>query len=232
MTMRPAGGVVSEPTTMKWSPATAVGLVIALVATPLFIAAFHRLAGESSSNSQVLLKELGIWLLLGLLLWIVRRGERLPLTSLGLKTDRPMRSLLRGLVLAVLALCITVGLYLILQKAGIQLGEDHGSFHPSLWVVTLVLLRAGVVEETFYRGYAIERLQGLTGSKSLASLLPLALFAAAHYKQGVGGIIAVFVLGGVFTLFYMKFRDLLANITGHFLADFVLNVIMPLVGGE
>jgi hypothetical protein len=33
----------------------------------------------------------------------------------------------------------------------------------------------------------------------------------------------------VFTAFYMKYRDLVANIVGHFLADFVLNVILPLV---
>jgi hypothetical protein len=63
------------------------------------------------------------------------------------------------------------------------------------------------------RGYAIERLQSLAGNKMLAALLPLTVFAVAHYRQGPGGIIAAFVLGGVFTVFYMKFRDLLANIT-------------------
>jgi membrane protease YdiL (CAAX protease family) len=53
----------------------------------------------------------------------------------------------------------------------------------------------------------------------------------SHYRQGVGGIVAVFVLGGILTAFYIKFRDLLANITEHFLGDFVLNVALPLVGG-
>jgi membrane protease YdiL (CAAX protease family) len=129
-------------------------------------------------------------------------------------------------------LAVTIGLYVGLQRVGIHLGEDHGSsFHPSLWVVTLLMLRAGVAEEIFYRGYAIERLQSLSGSRMLTVLLPLILFAAAHYRQGVGGIVAAFVLGGIFTAFYMKFRDLLANITAHFLADFVLNVILPLVSG-
>jgi membrane protease YdiL (CAAX protease family) len=28
-----------------------------------------------------------------------------------------------------------------------------------LWLITVIVLRAGVVEELFYRGYAIERLQ-------------------------------------------------------------------------
>jgi CAAX protease family protein len=219
-------------TTLKHPIATAVGLAIALLATPLYLRIFRLFAGESRSNWHVLGRELGIWLCVAVLLWIVRQREGLPLTSIGLRADRPIRSLVRGALLALLVLAVTVSLYLILQRVSIRLGEDHGSsFHPSMWVVTLVMLRAGVTEEIFYRGYAIERLQSLSGSKMLAGLLTLTLFAAAHYRQGLGGIIAAFVLGGVFTAFYMKFRDLLANITAHFLGDFVPNVILPLVSG-
>jgi uncharacterized protein len=222
--------VLDEPKSVRRSAATVVGLAIALLATPIYLRIFQLFAGENRSNSQVLVRELGVWLFVAVLLWIVRQREKLPLTSIGLRMDRPMRSLLRGILLALLALAITVGLYLVLQRAGIHLGEDRAnSFHPSLWVVTLAMLRAGVAEEIFYRGYAIERLQGLFGSKLLAALLPLILFAAAHYRQGLGGILATFVLGGVFTAFYMKYRDLIANIIGHFLEDFVLNVIVPLV---
>jgi membrane protease YdiL (CAAX protease family) len=207
-------------------------LAIALLATPVFMTTFRLFVGESRSNWEVLGRELGIWLCVAVLLWIVRQREALPLTSIGLRADRKIRSLLRGLLLALVVLAVTVGLYLILQRVGIRLGEERvSSFHPSMWLVTLVMLRVGISEEIFYRGYAIERLQSLAGSKMLAALLPLALFAVAHYRQGPGGIIAAFVLGGVFTVFYMKFRDLLANITAHFLTDFVLNVILPLVSG-
>ncbi len=207
-------------------------MAFALLATPIFMATFRLFSGESRSNLQVLGRELGIWLCVAVLLWIVRRREELPLASIGLRTDRPMRSLLRGFLLGLLILAVTVGLYLVLKRLAIPLGEDHAnSFHPSLWVVTLAMLRVGVAEEIFYRGYAIERLQVLVGNKMVAGLLPLTLFAAAHYRQGLGGIIAAFVLGGVITAFYMKFRDLLANITAHFFGDFVLNVMLPLVSG-
>jgi uncharacterized protein len=223
---------LQTPTSLRRPLATYAGLAIALLAAPVYTITFRLLAGESRSNWQVLGKELGIWLCLAVLLWIVTQREGLPLRSIGLNTDRPLRSLLRGCLLALMTLAATVGLYFTLQRFGIRLGEDHaGSFHPSLWVVTLVMLRAGVVEEIFYRGYAIERLQTLAGSKWVAALLPLVLFAAAHYRQGLGGIIAALALGGIFTVFYMKLRDLLANITGHFLGDFVLNVVLPLVSG-
>ena len=212
---------------------TLVGLAIALFALPVFMATYRAIAGENHSNRQVLARELAIFLLVGLLLWIIKRWEHLPLTSIGLHVNTLRTSLLRGLWLAVIVLAVTVGLYLLLRAIGVHLGEDRGNvFHPSLWVVTVSMLRAGVAEEIFYRGFAMERLQSLTGSKLLATLVPLMIFAVSHYRQGLGGIVAAFVLGGIFTAFYMKYRDLLANITAHFLGDFVLNVALPLVSGS
>lgn len=214
------------------SPATFAGLAIALLAGPVFIAGYRALTGENHSNLQVVVRELGIFCLVALLLWLVKKRERLPLTSIGLHLDRLGRSLLRGLLLAIVVLAVTVGLYLLLQQFGIHLGDSGAEgFHPSLWVVALIMLRAGIAEEIFYRGYAIERLLSLTGSRWLAALVPLVVFAAAHYRQGLGGVIATFVLGGIFTIFYLRFRDLVANITAHFLGDFVLNVVLPLVSG-
>jgi len=193
---------------------------------------YRMISGENHSDWQVVVREIGVFFIVGVLLWIVQQKEALPLSSIGWHTDALLRSFLRGLGLAAIILAVTVGLYFILQRAGVHLGEDHvNAFHPTLLVTTLIMLRAGVAEEIFYRGYAIERLQSLTGSKWAAGLVPLVLFAATHYRQGLGGIIAAFVLGGIFTAFYVKFRDLLANITAHFLADFILNVILPLVTG-
>jgi uncharacterized protein len=211
---------------------TFAGLAIALFGLPVFTATYRAITGENHSNWQVLGREFAIFLLVGLLLWIVKRWELLPLASIGLRFNKLRTSLLRGLWLALILLAVTVGLYLLMHAIGVHLGEDRGSaFHPSLWVVTVGMLRAGVAEEIFYRGYAMERLQSLTGSKLLAVLVPLIIFALSHYRQGVGAVVAVFVLGGILTAFYMKFRDLPANITAHFLGDFVLNVVLPLVGG-
>ena len=211
---------------------TLVGLFIALFSLPIFTAVYRAIAGENHSNWQVLGKELAIFVLVGVLLWLVKDWEHLPMSSIGFGTARPRSSILRGLWLGLILLAVTVGLYLAMRAAGVHLGEDRaGAFRPSLWIVTVSMLRAGIAEEIFYRGYAIERLQSLTGSKVVAGLLPLTVFAASHYRQGLGGVLAVFVLGGVLTAFYMRFRDLLANITAHFVADFVLNVGLPLVSG-
>lgn len=211
---------------------TFVGLAIALFALPIFMAAYRAMTGENHSNMQILGREAAIFLLVGFLLWIVKRWERRPLSSIGLQVNRLRTSLFRGVCLAVVVLAVTVALYLLLRTIGVRLGEDHvTTFHASLLVVTVSMLRAGIAEEIFYRGFAIERLHSLAGSKLFAGLVSLTIFAVSHYRQGVGGIVAAFVLGGILTAAYIKFRDLLANITAHFLGDFVLNVILPLVSG-
>jgi CAAX protease family protein len=216
--------------TLKHPTASFFGLAIALLGAPAFIGIFRLLTGESRSNSQVVGRELGLFFLAALLLWIVKTQEQLPFTSIGAHVDRLGRSLGRGFALGVVLLVVTVGLYLLLPKVGLHIGDGgRSAFQPSPWIVALVVLRAGVVEELFYRGFAIERLENLTGSTWMASLVPLVVFAAAHYRQGLGSMLAAAVLGGILTIFYLKFRDLVANMTAHFFVDFVLNVGLPLV---
>src|SRR5215210_5712755 len=94
-------------------------------------------------------------------------------------------------------------------------------------VTILTVMRAGIAEEVLYRGFAIERLQALTGSKWIAAGISLALFAGFHFRQGLAGVTIAFVLGAVLTAFYLWKRDLIANIFGHFLTDFIPNVLLP-----
>jgi membrane protease YdiL (CAAX protease family) len=172
---------------LKHPIATLVGLAIALLGIPVFIASYRMISGENHSDWQVVVREIGIFLIVGVLLWIVQRKEVLPLSSIGWHTDALLRSFLRGLGLAAIVLAVTVGLYLLLQRAGVHLGEDHGNaFHPTLLVTTLIMLRAGVSEEIFYRGYAIERLQSLTGSKWLAGLVPPSVIRSFPLPTGPG----------------------------------------------
>lgn len=211
---------------------TVPGLILALLGLPAFVLAFRSLAGEIDSNVEMISREVMIFMMVGLLLLVVRYGEELPLSSIGLHVDRLGRSLAWGSGFAIVMLAVTVGLYLGLQAAGIQLGEGSGrQFKPSLWTLALVMLRAGVVEEICFRGYAIERLKALSGSTWLAALLPLLFFTLSHYRQGMGGMIAAAVLGALFTVFYLSRRDLVANIIAHFLVDLVLNVGIPAVSG-
>jgi membrane protease YdiL (CAAX protease family) len=72
----------------------------------------------------------------------------------------------------------------------------------------------------------------MTGSKWIAAWVTLVLFAAFHFRQGWPGVWIAFIIGAVFTAFYLWKRNLIANMFGHFLVDFVPNVVLPLIVGE
>jgi uncharacterized protein len=219
----------SPPANRSW---TYVGLLIALFAIPAANLVF-KLAGYTKADSgAVVVREVAVLALVGLLLWIVRSGERLPLSSIGLKRQPIGPAILWSLaVLVAFFAAVFVCLLLILPALGLTYGQGGGPA-VSMAVTLLVVIRAGVAEEIFYRGYAIERLEALTGSTAIAAIVPLILFAGFHFSQGIAGIIISFCVGAVATAIYLWKRNLVILITAHFLTDFIPNVVLPLIVGE
>jgi membrane protease YdiL (CAAX protease family) len=223
------GKSLSEQPSAKGSW-TAIGLAIALLGIPLVTISFRSAVGEIATIGQMALREFTIFALLGLLLVIVRRGERLPWSSIGMQRGRAGQSLLWGLLAFILLGVGTVAALGLLSITGLPYGGSH-AFVPPLWLTAIVVIRAGVVEEVFYRGYAIERMKLLTGSRAAAALLPLVAFALFHYRGGIGGVLIALILGAILTGFYLWRRDLKANIVAHFLIDFLPNVLLPMLAG-
>jgi membrane protease YdiL (CAAX protease family) len=171
----------------------------------------------------MVLRELGMWLVAATILFIVVRCEKLPLRSIGLGTARWWKSILWGCLIVVASFPVAM---LLLKLTGYTGGEAGDAFSRlPVWVLTLIVTRAGVVEELCYRGYAIERLSALGLPRWLAATIPLLIFGFAHWTGGWGNIIIALGLGGVLVLFYLWRRDLVANMTGHFLVDFIPNVL-------
>jgi membrane protease YdiL (CAAX protease family) len=201
------------------------GLCLSLFSMLVIRQVFRTVSPEPGA-ALALAREACMFASAGALVWIVRRGEGLPLRSVGIGTSPLWKSLAWGVVIAVAC---------ALPAAGITMltGYGHGSASQAfarlpLWVVFLVVVRAGVVEELFYRGYAIERLQTLGFGRIPSWLIPLTIFAAAHWTGGAANVLIALVLGAILTAFYQWHRDLVANMFGHFLVDFVANVLPAL----
>jgi membrane protease YdiL (CAAX protease family) len=209
---------------------TFCGLAIALLGIPAIVTGQRLLSLHPAANSAVLVRELAILALTGMLLWLVRTRERLPLSSIGIGSAHLGRSLAWGLGLAFVCFAAVVACLVAYSALGVHYGEGASAAH-SLPVTLLVVIRAGISEEILYRGYAIERLQSLTGSRWLAAAISLAAFAGFHVRQGVAGIVLAAVLGAIITGFYLWKRNLVAAIFAHFLVDFIPNVLLPAVGG-
>ena len=207
---------------------TISGLAVALLGIPATVQLFRLLP---SGDAAMLAREFTLLALGALLLVIVLKGERRPLSSVGLSFRRPGRSLVWGVLLACACFAALVACLGVFSLVGLSYGEGAG-VSPSLGVVAVTVFRAGVVEELFYRGFAIERLTELGCSRWIAATFTSLAFAGFHYRQGVAGMVLALVLGALLTGFYLWKRDLLAAMTGHFLVDFVPNVLLPLMAGE
>ena len=177
---------------MNDSLARAAPPVTAATWAGLFIALFGILIARWAvslfypglSFTATLWKESLIWLCVIALFFIIRRGEGLPLRSISLGTARVRSSILWGGIL--LVLCGLIGSVVagLTHFRGGETGEALAKF--PLWLVVLIVLRAGVVEELFYRGYAIERLQLLGLNRYWAGLIPLLIFGFGHMTKRLG----------------------------------------------
>ncbi len=213
----------SVPT--KVSRATWAGLAISLFAMLAIRQVIAFFVPETTFGSA-LLKESLISVSALALIVIIRRGEHLPMRTIGLGTARWWKSILWGFIVAIVSAVAVGGLAYL---TGYGHGPGSAAFEKlPLWLITAIVFRAGVVEELFYRGYAIERLQMIGLGRFWSIAIPLVIFSLGHWSGGAANILIAFAAGLVLTGFYLWRRDLAANMIGHGLIDFVANVLPKL----
>src|SRR5262245_45419963 len=178
-----------QPVPTKVSRATWAGLAISLFAMVVIRQTFAFFVPELTAASAVL-KEALIWLNAVALIVIIRRGEHLPMRSIGLGTARWWKSILWGLVIAIVS-AVAVGALAYLTGYGHGPGSAAFEKLP-LWLITAIVFRAGVVEELFYRGYAIERLQIIGLGRFWSVAIPLVIFSLGHWSGGAANILIAF----------------------------------------
>ncbi len=214
--------MTNQPSVERISRATWAGLFLSLFAMVVIRHAFVLLAPEITFVSAIL-KEALIWASAAALLVIIRRGEHLSFRSIGLGTCRWWKSIAWGLLIAIVSAAVVGSLAYL---TGYGHGPRSAAFEKlPLWLITLIVFRAGVVEELFYRGYAIERLRMIGLGRVWSVIIPLAIFSLGHWSGGAANILIAFAAGIILTGFYLWRRDLVANMIGHGLVDFVANVL-------
>src|SRR6476646_1220998 len=213
------------PALPKVSRATWVGLAISLFAMVAIRQVIAFFVPETTFASA-LLKESLIWVSALALIVIIRRGEHLPMRSIGLGTARWWKSILWGFIIAIVS-AVVIGALAYITGYGHGPGSAEFEQIP-LWLITAIVFRAGVVEELFYRGYALERLQMIGLRRTWSVAIPMVIFSLGHWSGGAANILIAFAAGLILTGFYLWRRDLAANMIGHGLVDFVANVLPKL----
>jgi membrane protease YdiL (CAAX protease family) len=165
-----------------------------------------------------------LWWCVGaaLLAWVLF-VEHLPLASIGIRKTTG-GTVVRGLGAAALMLASVMLSYaVIFPLIGASLNERAVASitHTPIWLQSATMIRAGVVEEILFRGYAIERLRSLSGSTWLAAVASGALFIAAHVASWELAQLIVVGFGTlILTLLYVWKRDLVSNMIAHGTTDF------------
>jgi membrane protease YdiL (CAAX protease family) len=184
----------------------------------LVFAADHLLGETRSLGVEVVLQ----WLFCALgaaVVFVVTRLERLPVDSIGLR--RPdWLTVVSGVLLALATLYLLPPLTAPLVEAAGREGLDAGLARLAAWPAwfrVFVGATSGLVEETLYRGYAVERLAWITGRRWLGATIAAIAFALAHVPAwGLGFALAADLpFGIVMTLFYLWRRDLAASAIAH-----------------
>jgi uncharacterized protein len=221
--------VTTLPSRPNLSIATSAGLFVALVIPFLSFAAGRVGFGVEQSDVRIAFSLAVHWLNFAALIAVVVFWEREPLASIGL---RPMRwwTIPAGVLAGVASVFLTG---VLVSTLGLSSDTQFATYLQSLPFITRLLLvvTAGVFEETLYRGYAIERLTMLWGSKWAAGAAALIFFTLAHIPAvGIAHLLPVCIVSVFVTLLYLWRRDLILNMMAHATIDAVGLLLGPLAG--
>ncbi|HTU81895.1 MAG TPA: type II CAAX endopeptidase family protein [Candidatus Acidoferrales bacterium] len=164
------------------------------------------------------------WAMTAVVLLYVAFVERRPLSSIGLRKPS-WKSLAWGLPAAAVSVGGAVAFYtVIFPRFGVSFGNAAAGLSAvqstPAWFQLLLITRAAVFEEIFYRGFAIERLSEITKSRGLAAVVSLAAFTYAHLGYwGWAALVVVAFQGAVLTGVYVLRRDLATTMIAHFASD-------------
>lgn len=86
-----------------------------------------------------------------------------------------------------------------------------------VWAVLALVV--AFAEEAAFRGYALTRLEVVTGSRAVAVIAVSLGFSAGHLYQGVGGVLVIFVYGLMFAALFYRTGSIWPGIVAHFLQD-------------
>jgi membrane protease YdiL (CAAX protease family) len=162
------------------------------------------------------------WVVVIIALGYVALVERRRFSSIGFRRPKVL-----DIVLAVIVgILMVAGIVIIYQfvfpllHLKMNVGQMKALMETPFWYRVLLVTRAAVAEELLFRGYSIERLSELTGSRAIAAVVTCAAFTYAHLGGWGAAQLIVAGYGGVLlTVLYVWRQNLWANMLAHWIAD-------------
>ena len=138
-----------------------------------------------------------------------------------------------GIVTAIAAFVVIIGLSAVLQIVGVN-AEEAGNIKDlelyfSLPSILLLSAFQPIAEEIFFRGFLLEKLGSLFGN-NISILITSMLFGLAHLSQGnIIPAMMTGLIGVLLAYIVLKTKNLYAGITAHILFN-VTSVTLYIIG--
>ena len=197
---------------------TVVGLLLAL---GFFSLPFGTWINASANLVHMISYELIIWGFVAVILLYVARVEQRPLSSIGFRVPKIKDGIIAVAAGILILVCLALVYYVVFPALHWNENQQMSSLSSiPYWLNFLIVVRAAVAEEILFRGYAMERLEELSGSRTAAGVVSCTVFTFDHI--GFWGWHHVFIAGlagAVLTLLYIWRRNLWVNMIAHFIVD-------------
>ncbi|MGI5865852.1 MAG: CPBP family intramembrane glutamic endopeptidase [Myxococcales bacterium] len=210
-------------------------LVFLFLIVPSMVFSFFDATGTGVgfvlTAMATILRDLSLVSLIAFVLW--RNGE--PVRRIGWTRGNGVREVIVGLLAFVVVLYGAALLQMLLRRVGLESPEELpggliASGAGQLALASILVIVVAFAEETIFRGYLILRLFEVTHSRLAALSLSAAIFAVGHGYEGTAGVATVGAMGFAFGLVYLWRGSLIAPIVMHFLQNFTVLVLLPVLG--
>ena len=198
---------------------TVLGLLLTLGAGLLPLGTWGRSIGILGPLASA---EMFWWVAVAVVILYVLAVERRPLSSVGFRRIGIVSGI-AAVFAGILLVAGIVAIYAIifpLLHLKMNTREMGRLLATPFWYRVALVTRAAVAEELLFRGYPIERITELTGSRWLAAGVSWAVFTYAHLSSWGWAQLVVAGYGGVvLTFLYLWRRNLGANMIAHWIGD-------------
>ena len=197
-------------------------IAIALIGPPAFVGVTGQVFGAAPPLGTQVWLQAAYGVLAVAFVWMAMRQQQLTLSSMGLR-----RPTIGTVALAAALFVVTLFLLPLVTEPLVEwLGAERRDSAVRelaalpVWFRVATGLMGGAIEETLYRGYAVGRLEALTGRRGLAGAIVVAVFTLAHVPLWgiVFSVVAILPFSALMTAAYVWRRDLLANSAAHIAA--------------
>ena len=226
-------GNVNSQQSDRREQALEVSAFLFLIVTSMALSFFAMTQGGLSfslSAVATILRDLSLVSLILFFLW----RNREPVRLIGWNFTNFGKEFILGVILFFPFFYISGSLENTLYKAGLSIPSTPlpTSLSPrgpvELLLAFFLVVVVAMAEETIFRGYLILRFKELIND-SAAVLLSTVVFSLGHGYEGMAGLVTVGFMGLIFAIIFKWRGNLVAPMAMHFLQDFTVIVLLPLL---